>query len=303
MFRMQQPLTVVDSEHMLSYIRPWPSTGEGLNSYLSGPEMMAMKNSPAKQRETENKQDSSTNMNPVNSPTFDAFHQHPFGEFNPNFYNPFQVKHRRRTTKEQYNILEASYLENSKPNSCTRRKLATQLNMTTRGVQVWFQNRRAKSKLCRRQGSSVPPSRANCSRLARRESCVSIQSSTSTSSADDGVVDESIISFTLHDGSRGGHQNTNSLIENCASTTLQNEAPGVDLEQPEHEGNNLIDFMAGTNLKNSLWEEFATIEQALEPNGNCEFQDSSLSDINNYLHCLQLPLVTLKSNKTVYFDD
>ncbi|KAI9287875.1 homeobox domain-containing protein, partial [Umbelopsis sp. AD052] len=53
---------------------------------------------------------------------------------------------RRRTTKEQYHILEASYVENPKPTSNTRRKLSSQLNMTTRGVQVWFQNRRAKSK-------------------------------------------------------------------------------------------------------------------------------------------------------------
>ncbi|KAI8583270.1 hypothetical protein K450DRAFT_156993, partial [Umbelopsis ramanniana AG] len=53
---------------------------------------------------------------------------------------------RRRTTKEQYHTLEASYMENPKPTSNTRRKLSSQLNMTTRGVQVWFQNRRAKSK-------------------------------------------------------------------------------------------------------------------------------------------------------------
>ncbi|OUM56431.1 hypothetical protein PIROE2DRAFT_49460, partial [Piromyces sp. E2] len=64
----------------------------------------------------------------------------------PTFYDPFQVKHRRRTSKKQFSILEKAFNENPKPNAATRRDLAEQLKMTVRGVQVWFQNRRAKAK-------------------------------------------------------------------------------------------------------------------------------------------------------------
>jgi len=64
----------------------------------------------------------------------------------PSFYDPFQVKHRRRTSKKQFSILEKAFNENPKPNTATRRDLAEKLKMPVRGVQVWFQNRRAKDK-------------------------------------------------------------------------------------------------------------------------------------------------------------
>lgn len=64
----------------------------------------------------------------------------------PTFYDPFQVKHRRRTSKKQFGVLEKAFNENPKPNAATRRDLAEKLKMTVRGVQVWFQNRRAKAK-------------------------------------------------------------------------------------------------------------------------------------------------------------
>jgi len=77
---------------------------------------------------------------------FETFHQSPSGEFKPTFYNPFEIKHRRRTSKDQFSVLEASFMENSKPNATVRRSLAQRLGMTPRAVQVWFQNRRAKMK-------------------------------------------------------------------------------------------------------------------------------------------------------------
>lgn len=63
------------------------------------------------------------------------------------YYNPFEVKHRRRTTKSQFMVLEKSFEDNAKPSASTRKTLADQLDMTPRGVQVWFQNRRAKAKM------------------------------------------------------------------------------------------------------------------------------------------------------------
>lgn len=77
---------------------------------------------------------------------FETFHQSPNGDFKPTFYNPFEIKHRRRTSKDQFQVLESSFLENCKPNAMVRRSLAARLGMTPRAVQVWFQNRRAKVK-------------------------------------------------------------------------------------------------------------------------------------------------------------
>ncbi|KAK9766386.1 hypothetical protein K7432_004576 [Basidiobolus ranarum] len=77
---------------------------------------------------------------------FETFHQTPHGEFRTSFYNPYEVKHRKRTTRTQFSILEKAFQENPKPNSSIRKELAQKLSMTPRGVQVWFQNRRAKAK-------------------------------------------------------------------------------------------------------------------------------------------------------------
>ncbi|KAL1916410.1 uncharacterized protein VTP21DRAFT_5601 [Calcarisporiella thermophila] len=67
-------------------------------------------------------------------------------DFKPTFYDPFQIKHRRRASKSQLRILEQSFGENPKPNAAVRRALAQRLDMTCRNVQIWFQNRRAKAK-------------------------------------------------------------------------------------------------------------------------------------------------------------
>ncbi|TIA91888.1 hypothetical protein E3P81_01746 [Wallemia ichthyophaga] len=61
-------------------------------------------------------------------------------------YQPFEVKHRKRTSKHQFNVLEETYQTNPKPAALIRKSLAEQLEMTPRGVQIWFQNRRAKAK-------------------------------------------------------------------------------------------------------------------------------------------------------------
>jgi hypothetical protein len=77
----------------------------------------------------------------------------PNEDFRASFYNPFEIKHRRRTSRAQLKVLEKSFDENAKPNAAVRRLLAQQLDMTPRGVQIWFQNRRAKAKLQRRKSS------------------------------------------------------------------------------------------------------------------------------------------------------
>lgn len=87
----------------------------------------------------------------ANNYLMETFHQYPHGDFRPTFYNPFEIKHRHRTSRDQLKILEKSFSENSKPSATVRRILAQKLEMTPRGVQIWFQNRRAKAKLLRRR--------------------------------------------------------------------------------------------------------------------------------------------------------
>ncbi|ORY30404.1 hypothetical protein BCR39DRAFT_152444 [Naematelia encephala] len=60
--------------------------------------------------------------------------------------DPPQVKHRRRTTPEQLKVLEHWFDVNPKPDNNLREWLASELGMTKRNIQVWFQNRRAKVK-------------------------------------------------------------------------------------------------------------------------------------------------------------
>ncbi|KAK9377791.1 uncharacterized protein V1513DRAFT_461532 [Lipomyces chichibuensis] len=54
---------------------------------------------------------------------------------------------RQRATAEQLAILENEFSINPAPNGKTRLRIAEQINMTERSVQIWFQNRRAKIKL------------------------------------------------------------------------------------------------------------------------------------------------------------
>ena len=51
-------------------------------------------------------------------------------------YNPDQVKHRKRTTRSQLKVLEDRFKHETKPNAMIRKKLAAELGMTPRGVQV-----------------------------------------------------------------------------------------------------------------------------------------------------------------------
>ncbi|KRH92086.1 putative Homeodomain-like, Homeodomain-related, Homeobox protein, partial [Pseudoloma neurophilia] len=77
---------------------------------------------------------------------FNSFHRNSHGELKTAFFDPFEVKHRKRTSKSQLKILEKTFESNKKPDSALRNQLSEQLGMTPRSVQVWFQNRRAKQK-------------------------------------------------------------------------------------------------------------------------------------------------------------
>jgi hypothetical protein len=53
---------------------------------------------------------------------------------------------RTRTTPQQLDVLEKSFIVNPSPNHRTREQLSLQLGMPERSIQIWFQNRRAKVK-------------------------------------------------------------------------------------------------------------------------------------------------------------
>lgn len=75
---------------------------------------------------------------------FELFDANPAARFAPTNYNPFEIKHRKRTSSEQYKVLEAAFRRYDKPPLAERRAIAASLGMSNRAVQVWFQNRRAK---------------------------------------------------------------------------------------------------------------------------------------------------------------
>jgi hypothetical protein len=80
---------------------------------------------------------------------FETFHQSIHGDSRPTFQNPFVVKRRKRTTSDQLQSLEHTFEKDPNPGSDVRRELASRIGMTPRAVQVWFQNRRAKSRIGR----------------------------------------------------------------------------------------------------------------------------------------------------------
>lgn len=48
---------------------------------------------------------------------------------------------RQRATQDQLNTLEVEFNKNPTPNAAVRERIASEINMTERSVQIWFQNR------------------------------------------------------------------------------------------------------------------------------------------------------------------
>jgi hypothetical protein len=67
--------------------------------------------------------------------------------------SPASSKKRTRANQEQLAVLEEVYSTNPSPNGKLREALAGKLGMSERSIQIWFQNRRAKSKLLQRRRS------------------------------------------------------------------------------------------------------------------------------------------------------
>ncbi|KAI9316483.1 Homeodomain-like protein, partial [Dichotomocladium elegans] len=66
---------------------------------------------------------------------------------------------RTRATPEQLSILEKTFSVNPSPNNRVREQLSRELGMSERSIQIWFQNRRAKSRQQQQSNNSwfCPP--------------------------------------------------------------------------------------------------------------------------------------------------
>jgi hypothetical protein len=67
---------------------------------------------------------------------------------------------RKRINQTQLNLLEAAYVDDPMPSRRTKEKLAAQLGLPIKRIQIWFQNRRAKQKKGKKPGvpeGSSPP--------------------------------------------------------------------------------------------------------------------------------------------------
>lgn len=68
-----------------------------------------------------------------------------------------RIKRRFRTARTQLHALESHFSAGStRPNLSTRTQLSAEVNMTPRRIQVWFQNRRAKTKKGLIKSGSLP---------------------------------------------------------------------------------------------------------------------------------------------------
>ncbi|WEW61722.1 hypothetical protein PRK78_007216 [Emydomyces testavorans] len=64
-----------------------------------------------------------------------------------------QKNHKRqRATQDQLVTLEMEFNKNPTPTAAVRERIADEINMTERSVQIWFQNRRAKIKMIAKRG-------------------------------------------------------------------------------------------------------------------------------------------------------
>lgn len=198
----------------------------------------------------------------------ETFHQYPHGDFRPTFYNPFEIKHRRRTSRAQLKVLEKSFSENPKPSATIRRILAQKLDMTPRGVQIWFQNRRAKAKLLRRK-SSVQQQRhhqqlnqqssdenedeeyeeeysSDSNRSMENKSTKVKESSTSD-------LNQSSVLFSQF---FANVQNTHEMDDNSVFSSFM---PANDISHSHQQGRDAMNWSAWQNHQNSISDNVRTV--------------------------------------------
>jgi len=111
-------------------------------------------------------------------------------KFPGGFPDQHNKKKRQRTSPDQLAILEQIFQTDKMPSQQTRVHLADQLGMSSRRVQIWFQNKRAKvkrgsTKIEGHQGPSSPL------QADSRDGCASLSSSSGISEPPSPIVPDS----------------------------------------------------------------------------------------------------------------
>jgi len=114
-------------------------------------------------------------------------------KFPGGFPDQHNKKKRQRTSPDQLAILEQIFQTDKMPSQQTRVQLADQLGMSSRRVQIWFQNKRAKVK---RGQTKVSEGQAPMSPLHPdpRDGCTSLSSSSGISEPPSPLVPDSLCS-------------------------------------------------------------------------------------------------------------
>ncbi|KAJ1907138.1 hypothetical protein LPJ81_000949 [Coemansia sp. IMI 209127] len=152
--------------------------------------------------------------------------QAPLVELKPNFYNPYHVKHRRRTSKDQLALLEGTFKTTPKPSSELRKQLATALHMSAREVQIWFQNRRAKQKNMMLRASSNTGTAPSNDPSSKAIEAMSV--SPAMMSVDAATVSSSLVSALLPSPNYSSRQQRQEMFARTSS--VENAAAGT----PQH---------------------------------------------------------------------
>jgi len=137
-------------------------------------------------------------------------------KFPGGFPDQHNKKKRQRTSPDQLAILETIFQTDKMPSQQTRVQLADQLGMSSRRVQIWFQNKRAKVK--RGQSKSEVPS------PPLNDSRDSLASSSGSSEPSSPVVPESIPSSST----------VLSLLSPPSPVSLVPSSPSISHTAPKH---------------------------------------------------------------------
>lgn len=117
-------------------------------------------------------------------------------KFPGGFPDQHNKKKRQRTSPDQLAILEQIFQTDKMPSQQTRVQLADQLGMSSRRVQIWFQNKRAKVKRGLAKSNEVGPQPLS-PQGDLRDGCV-LSSSSGISEPSSPVPDSSFHSSPIH---------------------------------------------------------------------------------------------------------
>lgn len=95
-------------------------------------------------------------MPPLPKQNLDVVQQPPQMDPIPILTESLSKKKRQRTTREQLDVLEQYFQMDKMPSQQARSDLAKKLGMSSRRVQIWFQNKRAKLKRVAGQSGKSP---------------------------------------------------------------------------------------------------------------------------------------------------